>query len=223
MKTYFQSLLTYSIAAAISVSCVACQQSNLAKISENPTEIAASDKNNQKLTTKGNSTEVKPSSKPKPKHALANAVCPDPKKPCHHKTREFEDWELPFRLPAKLKPNVNYKSAAFYAVVLKNYRESECDVFDYDPAIETERNKAQKLFPTRKFFAEYSCPNLDTVVYDFAGKRDEKGEHVLYMDYIAVYAGETSEEANKLLNELREKFPQAEIKKMTANYTQLEQ
>lgn len=70
---------------------------------------------------------------------------------------------------------------------------------------------------------EYSCPNLDTVVYEFAGKRDEKGEHVLYMDYIAVFAGETLEEANKLLGELRGKFPQAEVKQMTANYTQLAQ
>jgi hypothetical protein len=152
----------------------------------------------------------------------SNKVCPDPKKPCHHREREFADWELPFHLPARIKANVNYKSAAFYAVIIKKIEEG-CGELDFDPAVEKERARLQKLFPARKVFAEYSCPNMDAVGYDFAGKTDPKGEHVLYMDYIAVYAGETADEAKQLIDELRVKFPKAEIKKMTANYSKIEQ
>jgi hypothetical protein len=222
MNRYFHKILLITL-AGISFSSVDCAQANLVKTADGYLpETSAANSSVQNLRTK---TDSMTSPKPTPKKVpVANAVCPDPKKPCHHKTREFEDWELPFHLPAKIKLNVAYKSASFYAVILKNYQASDCgDVFDYAPLIETERNKAQKLFPTRKFFAEYSCPNLDTVIYDFAGKRDEKGEHVLYMDYIAVYAGETLDEANKLLRELRGKFPKAEVKKMMASYTQLAQ
>jgi hypothetical protein len=94
---------------------------------------------------------------------------------------------------------------------------------DVNSALETERLRMQKLLPTRKVFAEYSCPNMDAVGYDFAGKSDKSGERVLYMDYIAVYAGKSLDEANQLLAELRGKFPKAEVKKMTASWERLEQ
>jgi hypothetical protein len=93
---------------------------------------------------------------------------------------------------------------------------------DYDSKIEAERLRIQKAYPERKVFAEYSCPNMDAVHYDFAGKRDASGERTLYMDFIAIYAGETEEEANQILKEAREDFSQATLKKMTANYERLE-
>jgi len=152
----------------------------------------------------------------------SNAVCPDPKKPCHHAEKEFDDWELSFRLPAKIKANKTYKSAPFYAVILKKYDEG-CDELDVNPIVEPERLRIQKKYPTRKVFAEYSCPNMNAVGYDFAGKMDAAGERFLYMDYIAIYAGTTLNEANQLLEKLRGEFPNAEVKKMTANWERMEQ
>jgi hypothetical protein len=149
-------------------------------------------------------------------------VCPDPQKPCHHREKKFDVWELSFHLPAKIKPNVTYKSAAFYAVIIKKY-DGGCEEFDFNSKIEAERKRVQKLYPTRKVFADYSCPNMDAVGYDFAGKTDKNGESVLYMDYIAVYAGKSLIEADQLLEELRGKFPKAEVKKMTANWERIEQ
>ena len=93
---------------------------------------------------------------------------------------------MSFRLPARIEPNKTYKSASFYAIILKTYSEG-CDEFDYNSAIEPERLRVQKSYPRHKVFAEYSCPNMDGVGYDFAGKRDKSGEHVLFMDYIAIY------------------------------------
>lgn len=153
---------------------------------------------------------------------ISDEVCSDPRKPCHHRKKKFESWELSFHLPAKIKPNVPYKSSAFYAVIIKKY-EDGCDELDVNSAVETERLRVQKLLPTRKVFAEYSCPNMDAVGYDFAGKMDKSRQRFLYMDYIAVYAGETADEAKQLLAELSRKFPKAEVKKMTANWQRLEQ
>ena len=166
-------------------------------------------------------TKAAPTPKPAPKK-LSNAVCGHPSKPCHHKQKGFDDWELPFQMPARLAANKTYSSAAFYAVIVKKYDEG-CDELDVNQAVEPERIKLQKRFPANKVFAEYSCPNMSAVGYDFAGKMDEAGERFLYMDYIAVYAGESIEEAKRLREELLEEFPQAEVKKMTANFGIIEQ
>ncbi len=160
--------------------------------------------------------------KPKPTAGKSNAVCPDPKKPCNHRDKEFDVWELSFRLPAKIVPNKTYQSAPFYAIILKKY-DGGCEELDVNPVLEPERIKLQKKYPTRKVFAEYSCPNMNGVGYDFSGKMDAKREHFLYMDYIAIYAGTTPQEANQLLETLRGDFPNAEVKKMTANWELMEQ
>jgi hypothetical protein len=166
-------------------------------------------------------TKAAPTPKPAQKK-FSNAVCGDPSKPCHHKQKGFDDWELSFQMPARLAANKTYSSAAFYAVIVKKYDEG-CDELDENPLVEPERIKLQKRFPAKKVFAEYSCPNMSAVNYDFAGKMDEKKERFLYMDYIAVYAGESIEEARRLGDELLEEFPNAEVKKMTANFGIIEQ
>lgn len=160
---------------------------------------------------------------PKPKSPVAknedNFVCPEPRLPCHHPLKQFDDWELSFRLPAKIVSNKTYRSAPFYAIILKKLPDG-CGDLDVDPWVERERIKIQKEFPARKVFAENSCANLSAVGYEFAGKRD--GEHVFYTDYIAVYAGVTEDEARELLDSIVEGYPEAEIKRMTATYEQIE-
>lgn len=151
-----------------------------------------------------------------------NSVCPEPFLPCHHGQKQFDEWELSFRMPTRIEPNTVYRSAPFYAVILKKYDEG-CDEFDVNPAVEGERRRIQKLFPSRKVFAEYSCPNMSAAGYLFDGKTDEKAERVLYADYIAVYAGVREEEAREFFELIRKDYLQAELKKMTAAYSQIEQ
>jgi len=158
---------------------------------------------------------ISPSPRPK------NAVCPEPARPCRTKHKEFGEWELSFGLPARIRPNVTYKSAPFYAIILQTYSEG-CDELDVNPHVEPERLRIQKMYPTRKVFAEYSCANMDATNYDFAGKRKANGD-TLYMDYIAVYAGETAGVADTLLKEVKAEFPDAIVKRMTAAWSLIEQ
>ncbi len=166
--------------------------------------------------------EVKAEPTPNRKEKPDNFVCPEPNLPCHHRQKQFDEWELSFRMPAKIAPNKVYKSAPFYAVILKKYDEG-CDELDVNPKVEPERQHIQKLFPSRKVFAEYSCPNMSAVGYNFAGKMDEAEERVLYSDYIAVYAGVDEAEGREIFELIKKDYPQAELKKMTVAYSQIEQ
>jgi hypothetical protein len=220
-----KNLLLILIAVA-TLATTACLPLNFAQ-----SKSAAPETNENRNTSANENTDLaaentvvenktKASATPKkaaPKKA-ANAVCPDPEKPCHHREREFADWEMPFGLPAKIVANKEYTSQAFYAVIIRKFDDACIDEMDYDSKIEAERLRIQKAYPERKVFAEYSCPNMDGIHYDFAGKRDASGENVLLTDYIAIYAGETEEEANRILKEAREDFSQAILKKMTASY-----
>lgn len=153
-----------------------------------------------------------------------NAVCPIPGKPCAHKEKEFAEWELSFQLPAKIIPNKTYSSAPFYAVMLKTYKsEEDCDGGEFIEALENERKEVQNLEPERKVFASYGCPNMDAVNYDFEGRWDKAKEMVLIDNFIAVYAGETEEEAEVLRRSMRDEYPQAVIKRMTANWERIVQ
>jgi hypothetical protein len=234
---FFRISTLICLAAAVSLSTTACGSINTGGENANTgaanqTRAAAAGSGNPELAAAVNSISgssannlpgnpVKAAASPTPKKPAANAVCPDPQKPCKTKDKEFAEWELSFRLPAKIKPNTNYRSAPFYAVILKKYEEG-CSELDENPAVEPERVQIQKQYPARKVFAEYSCPNMDATGYDFAGKTNKQNES-LYMDYIAVYAGETPEEADRLLGEVKAEFPNALIKRMTANWSLIEQ
>ena len=151
-----------------------------------------------------------------------NVVCPLPDKPCNHKYKRFDAWELSFRMPVKLAANKEYKSALFYAVILKSFETGEeCDGGEYDKTAEAERKKAQKKFAGRKVFADYQCPNLNAVSYDFDGKfKDDK---LVVGDFIAVYAGTTKAEAEKFLQTVKKDYPEATLKQMKATYERIVQ
>jgi hypothetical protein len=154
----------------------------------------------------------------------SNPVCPIPDKPCKHKEKEFAEWELPFKFPARIAPNKTYLSAPFYAVILKTYKnEDDCDGGEFIISLENERKEFQDLQPDRKVFAHYGCPNMDAVNYDFQGRMDAAGENVLIDNFIAVYAGETAEEAEVVRRSVRDEYPKAVVKKMTANWERIEQ
>lgn len=148
-----------------------------------------------------------------------NAVCPDPAKPCQNKTIGFDEWSISFKLPAKVQPNKTYRSAQFYAIIVKTLQSGDedlCDGGDYVESLEQERKILQGEHPERKVFASYECPNMGATEYEFPGSYDKKNQRSLVDNFIAVYAGPTKEDAEKLLPRLKARYPDAAIKPMTA-------
>jgi len=143
-------------------------------------------------------------------------ICGNPRTPCQHKDKEFAPYELSFRMPARLRKNTDYKSAPFYAVVLKSYKDFEaggegCDGGEFSTAIETERKQAQKIFPDRKAFAGYQCPDMAAVQY-------LSGRKTLDDTFLAVYGGTSQAEAQQVLDKARDRSPAATLKRMQALY-----
>lgn len=154
--------------------------------------------------------------------AAANDVCPDPAAPCRNAAGPFADYDLPFHMPAKLKPNVDYKSAPFYAILLKTYDEIECNEEDISTSVEKERVRLQSSFPGHKVFASYECPNMGALSYEFPGLQDSSGK-LLITTFIAVYAGKTEAEAEEFLAQTNPNFANAQLKRMTVSYEEIDQ
>jgi hypothetical protein len=152
----------------------------------------------------------------------ANTVCPDPAAPCKGVTLPFAKYDMQFHLPAKLKPNVNYKSEPFYAVILKTYNEIECNDEDISTSVENERMRIQKTFQGRKVFATYECPNMDCISYEFPGAVDAAG-NALITTFIAVYAGKSESEAKEFLGYVETTYDNVQLKRMTASYEVIDQ
>lgn len=217
-----RKLFLAGLLASIGLLQIACLPINFA---QSPKHAANQTAVSGKSESGGNEADLPKQTKPAPtpkRRQEDNFVCPEPNLPCHHKQKQFDEWEMSFRMPTRIVPNKVYKSAPFYTVILKKYDEG-CDELDVNPTVEPERRRIQKLFPSRKVFAEYSCPNMSAVGYDFAGKLDKAGERVLYTDYIAVYAGVNETEGREIFELIRKDYPQAELKKMTVAYSQIEQ
>jgi len=147
-------------------------------------------------------------------------VCPDPAAPCASKHKDFAPYEMPFKLPAKIKPNTPYKSEPFFAIILKDKikvsAEEECDGGEFHKRIENERKQMQKLYPERKVFASYQCPDMAAITYEINGKGFNE-------NFIAVYGGTTQEEANQVIEKVKAKYPKAIVKKMRAVFENIQQ
>lgn len=143
-------------------------------------------------------------------------VCPDPARPCRSAVKEFAPFELPFRVPPKVKDNVDYVSAPFYAVVLKTYADPPCDGGEFSKATEADRKKAQAAFPGRKAFADHQCPNMDAVSYTIDGKPNTGS-------FVAVFGGAGKAEAEKLLAKAKATWPGAAVRRMTVGWQRIVQ
>jgi hypothetical protein len=147
-------------------------------------------------------------------------VCPNPAAPCKSRHRDFYPYDLSFNLPAKIKVNTDYKSAPFFAVMLKeNIQVSpneECDGGEFHKRVESERKTIQTIFPDKKVFASYQCPDMGALSYTVNGKAANE-------NFIALYAGETQAEANQALFLAQIKYPKATLKKMQVIFNQIEQ
>jgi hypothetical protein len=147
-------------------------------------------------------------------------VCPNPAAPCKSKHREFYPYDLSFTLPARIKANVDYKSAPFFAVMLKeNIKVSEteeCDGGEYHKRVEADRKKIQTSFLNQKVFASYQCPDMGALSYTVNGQP-------LNQNFIALYAGEAQAEADLTLLLAKAKYPKATLKKMQVIFNRIEQ
>jgi hypothetical protein len=131
---------------------VTSRAGTICRINVNPEGVYQRDVSGEVPAGTGRATKAPPVAAPK---AKGFEVCPDPNAPCHTRAREFAGYELPFRLPARLRAGRQYRSAPFYAVILKTYDEETCDADDRPAGIERERRRLQEIYPARKVFGSY--------------------------------------------------------------------
>lgn len=150
----------------------------------------------------------------------ALTVCPRPSDRCDSPQKSFAPYEMPFRLPKRLAPNVEYESTPFYAVILKRLRDPGCDGGEYTKSLEAFRRDAQKRFPAQKVFADHQCPDMGTVSYAPVGtKRDES----VLEAFVAVYAGKAEKESQAILTRARAMFPGASLTRLKVSYSRIVQ
>jgi hypothetical protein len=132
------------------------------------------------------------------------SLCGNPNVTCTS-AATFEPYDLPFRMPANA---VIYDTELFYAVILRSVRvpDDSCDNFIPEP----ERLAAQIQFPDRKVFTS-RCAEPGRLSYSNTSPK------ALFM---AVYAGPTLAEANRMLGVVKAtgKFPGANIRRMRAAF-----
>ena len=132
--------------------------------------------------------------------ALAQGrIHPDPAKP----RPGFKPHQLSFETPQDGVARDEFRSAPFYAVILKTAE--PCSLK------QAELSEIQKLFPANKVFAPmFGCDDdEDTISYTNVNRK---------VHFIAVYAGETAEQAQSFLATVKQtgKFPGANLRRMQA-------
>jgi hypothetical protein len=133
--------------------------------------------------------------------ALAQGrIHPDPAKP----RPGFKPHQLSFETPQDGVARDEFRSAPFYAVILKTI--APCS------AKEKERAEIQALFPSNKVFfplAECDQDPEDTIWYTNVNRK---------VGFIAVYAGDTAGQAQQILAAVKQtgRFPGANVRRMQA-------
>ena len=133
--------------------------------------------------------------------ALAQGkVHPDPAKP----QPRFKPHQLAFDTPQDGVARPEFRSAPFYAVILKTV--ARCS------PVEKERAELQKLFPANKVFAPmFECEQQPEDAIRYTNVNPKLG-------FIAVYAGVDIEEAEEFLAGVEQMalFPGANLRRMQA-------
>ena len=142
------------------------------------------------------------------------SVCGDPTTRCETSVT-LQPYDLPFRVP---KNAVIYDTELFYAIVLKRVHvaDQKCDQF----ISENDRLSAQNLFPHQKVFASRRCGDAGEVGYQNANSTDATNDHGRPSEFIAVFAGTTLADANRILATVKAtgKFPGANVRRMRAAF-----
>jgi hypothetical protein len=114
----------------------------------------------------------------------------------------FKPHQLPFETPQDGIARPEFRSAPFYAVILKTV--ARCS------PVEKERAELQKLFPANKVFAPmFECEQEEAIRYTNVNPK---------LGFIAVYAGADIEEAEEFLAGVEHMalFPGANLRRMQA-------
>ncbi len=138
--------------------------------------------------------------------AQSGIVCGNPQESgCQPQYDDFKPYDLAFLTGrAPLGTGTRTESNEFYAVMLESVmavRETGgCNYIS-----EKKRLAIQKMFPSNKVFASRNgCPGT-IVVYDSVNND---------YNFVAVYGGDTEQEARAILELARKRYPQANIRKM---------
>jgi hypothetical protein len=139
-------------------------------------------------------------------------ICGNPKLPCKTSVT-FHDNDLPFQVGKNM---VIVDTVPFYAVILKSAaaKDDNCDVF----IPEADRLAAQELFPQNKVFSS-RCIDPENLFYEDVTSRNPRFLSETHR-IMAVYAGKTLAEANKLLATVKAsgKYPGANIRRMRTGF-----
>src|SRR5438874_2374401 len=138
------------------------------------------------------------------KSARRLTVCGNPNVTCPS-VATFESYDLPFRVP---KNTVIWETELFYAVILRSAAAPDDSCDNYIP--EPERLAAQTLFPDRKVFTS-RCAEPGRLYYTNTSPKAH---------FMAVYAGTTLAEANRVLAaaKAKGKFPGVNLRRMRAGF-----
>ena len=132
--------------------------------------------------------------------AAGQAIQGDPAQPAPG----FKPHQLPFETPKDGVARPEFRSAPFYAVMLKTV--ARC------APVEAERAEIQKLFPKNKVFAPmFECDTEPEDAIRYTNVNPKVG-------FIAVYAGQELGEAEDFLETVRilALFPGANLRRMQA-------
>ncbi|MDQ6651734.1 MAG: hypothetical protein M3Y84_03215 [Acidobacteriota bacterium] len=132
------------------------------------------------------------------------SICSNPLLACKT-SATFQPNDLSFRVPAN---SVIFDTELFYAIILKsvNVTDDSCNVF----VPETERLRAQALFPDHKVFTS-RCADPENLFYTNVSDKHR---------IMAVYAGTKLAEAKLFLDAVKTtgKFPGANIRPMRTGF-----
>ena len=141
-------------------------------------------------------------------HAQAGIVCGDPKdKGCIPQYKGFESFDLPFlTYRAALGTGTRHESDEFYAVILESVKAASITnrkgcVF----VSESKRLAIQRQFPGNKVFSSRNACAGTIVLYDSVNHD---------FNFMAIYAGDTEDQAAGILLKAKRRYPQANIRKM---------
>ena len=136
--------------------------------------------------------------------AKKGSICGNPLVACKTSV-DFQPNDLPFRIP---KNSVIFDTELFYAVILKSVTVSDYDCDTFVP--ETERLKAQALFPDHKVFTS-RCTEPGNLFYTTISEKHR---------IMGVYGGTTLAESKRVLASVKAtgKFPGAYLRRMRTGF-----
>lgn len=136
--------------------------------------------------------------------AQPGIVCGNPQESGCQPQYEFEPHDLGFLTGrAQLGTGTRHESAEFYAVILESRRAAGRRGCNY--VGETRRQAVQRMFPANKVFTSRNACRGTVVLYENVNND---------YNFLAVYGGETEDDARAILARARRRFPQANIRRM---------